>query len=137
MKVKLHLPLVEQELLTLLVHLSSSPVYSGVRVTRSLVLCVIFCRSLFVLLYFFFWPFCCLFFDIWILITPLVFNFGSQRNLILISTCRTVIIMDSFIYAALHYGYNVSMTFWLVNISKPNIVIFSKNIAISWNVCWL
>ena len=29
-----------------------------------------FCRSLFVLLYFFFWPLCCLFFfDIWILIT--------------------------------------------------------------------
>ena len=52
MKVKLHLPLVEQELLTLLVHLSSSPVYSGVRVTRSLVLCVIFCRSLFLLLLF-------------------------------------------------------------------------------------
>jgi len=25
-----------------------------------------FCRSLFVLLYFFFWPLCCLFFNIWI-----------------------------------------------------------------------
>ena len=32
-----------------------------------------FCRSLFVLLYFSFWPLCCLsFFDLWILITPLV-----------------------------------------------------------------
>ena len=32
-----------------------------------------FCRSLFVLLYFFFWPLCCLFFfDIRFLITPLV-----------------------------------------------------------------
>jgi hypothetical protein len=32
-----------------------------------------FCRSLFVRLYFFFWPLCCLFFfDLWILITPLV-----------------------------------------------------------------
>ena len=32
-----------------------------------------FCRSLFVLLSFFFWPLCCLsFFDLWILITPLV-----------------------------------------------------------------
>ena len=29
-----------------------------------------FCRSLFVLLYFFFWPLCCLFFDIRILIAP-------------------------------------------------------------------
>ena len=35
-------------------------------------ICMI-CRSLFVLLYFFFWPLCCLFFfDIRILITPLV-----------------------------------------------------------------
>jgi len=35
-------PLVEQELLTLPEHLSSPPVFSGVRVTRSLVLCVCF-----------------------------------------------------------------------------------------------
>jgi hypothetical protein len=33
---------VEQELLTLPKHLSSPPVFSGVRVTRSLVLCVCF-----------------------------------------------------------------------------------------------
>jgi hypothetical protein len=39
-----------------------------------------FCRSLFVLLYFFFWPSCCLlFFDIWILITPLVYSNSSYR----------------------------------------------------------
>jgi hypothetical protein len=35
-------PLVEQELLTLQEHLSSPPVFSGVRVTRSLVLCACF-----------------------------------------------------------------------------------------------
>jgi hypothetical protein len=35
-------PLVEQELLTILEHLSSSPVFIGVRVTRSLVLYVCF-----------------------------------------------------------------------------------------------
>jgi hypothetical protein len=35
-------PLVEEELLTLPEHLSSPPVFSGVRVTRSLVLCVCF-----------------------------------------------------------------------------------------------
>jgi hypothetical protein len=40
-------PLVEQELLTLPEHLSSAPVFSGVRVTRSL--CVMFCRLLLVL----------------------------------------------------------------------------------------
>ena len=39
-----------------------TPGFSGVRVTRSLVLCVMFCRSLFVLLYFFFLLLCCLFF---------------------------------------------------------------------------
>jgi hypothetical protein len=52
------LPLVEQELLTLLEHMSSPPDFSGVRVTRSLVLCSCF-RSLFVLLSIFFWPLCC------------------------------------------------------------------------------
>ena len=40
--------LVEQELLTLLVDLSSPPVFSGVRVARSLGLCMV-CRSLLVL----------------------------------------------------------------------------------------
>ena len=39
-----------------------------------------FCRSLFVLLYFFFWPLCCLFFiDIKILITPLVSSNSSKH----------------------------------------------------------
>ena len=59
-------------------HLSSPSVFSGVRVTRSLVLCVMFCRSLFVLLFFFFWSLCCLFFfDLWIMITPLVSSNSS------------------------------------------------------------
>ena len=42
MKVARRVPLVEQELLTLPDHLRSSPVFSEVRVTRSLVLCVCF-----------------------------------------------------------------------------------------------
>ena len=64
----------EQKLLTLPEHMSSPPVFSGVRVTRSLVLYVCFVdRCLSVYLSFFFWPLCCLsFFDIRILITPLV-----------------------------------------------------------------
>jgi hypothetical protein len=46
-------------------------VFNWVRVTLSLVLCM-FCRSLFVLLYFFFWASCCkFFFDLQILITSL------------------------------------------------------------------
>jgi len=66
--------LAEQELLTILEHMCSSPV----RVARSLVLCVVFCRSLFVLLSFFSWPLYCLFFDIRILIAPLVSSNSSN-----------------------------------------------------------
>ena len=51
-----------QELHTLPENLSSPVVFCGVRVARSLVFCVVFCRSLFVILYFLFWPLCCLFF---------------------------------------------------------------------------
>jgi hypothetical protein len=44
------------------------------------VMCM-FCRSLFVLLYSFFWPLCCLFFfDLRILITPLVSSNSSYRD---------------------------------------------------------
>ena len=59
-------PLVEQELLTIPEHPSSSPIISWVRDTRSLVLCVMFYRSLFVLLSFFFGLLCCLFFNLWL-----------------------------------------------------------------------
>ena len=51
-----------------------------IKLFRFLVFLCMFCRSLFVLLYFFFWPLCCLFyFDIRILITPLVSSNSSQR----------------------------------------------------------
>ena len=54
-------------------HTSSPPVFQwGLCYSIFGFLCM-FCGSLFVLLYFFFWPLCCLFFfDIRILITPLV-----------------------------------------------------------------
>ena len=48
-------------------------VFSLVRVAQSLVVCVLFCRSLFFLVSVFFWPWRCLsFFDLQILLTPLV-----------------------------------------------------------------
>jgi hypothetical protein len=50
------IPPVEQELLTLREPLSSSPGFSSVSVVRSLVFCVIFCRTLLVFLSLFFWP---------------------------------------------------------------------------------
>ena len=63
-------PLVKRELLTIPKHLSSPPVFSGVRVTRSLVLCVCFVGLCFSFSTFFFWPLCCLsFFDLRIMIT--------------------------------------------------------------------
>ena len=72
-------PLVEQELLTIPEHLSS-PFFSGVHVTRSIVFCVMFCRSLFVLLSFFFFSLCCLFFDLRIMIIPLVSSKSLHLN---------------------------------------------------------
>ena len=56
------MPLVEQELFTLPEHLSSTPVFNGIRVTRSLVLYVYFVDHVLSICTFFFWPLCCLFF---------------------------------------------------------------------------
>jgi len=73
--------LVEQTLPTLPEHLSSPQVFSGFHVTGSLVLCEMFCRSLFVVLSVFFWPLCCLsFFDLQIQITPLVSSNSSSTH---------------------------------------------------------
>ena len=74
--------LVEQELLTLPQHLSSPPVCSGVRVTRSLVLYVCFVDRC---LYFFVWPLFCLFFDIRILITHFASSISSYICITIIS----------------------------------------------------
>jgi hypothetical protein len=63
-------PLVEQELFTLPEHMNSHPVFSEVCITWSLVFSVVFCRLLFILLSFSFWPYCLSFFDLRILITP-------------------------------------------------------------------
>ena len=54
--------------------------FSVVRVTRSFVFCVVFFRSLFAILSLFFWPLCCLSFDLWILITSLVSSNSSYIN---------------------------------------------------------
>ena len=55
-RVTRRVPQVEQELLTHLEHLSSTSVLSGVHTPQSLVFCVVFCSSLFVLLSLFLWP---------------------------------------------------------------------------------
>jgi hypothetical protein len=55
-----------------------TPVFYGVRVIQSIVLCIICCRSLFVLVSFLFWSLCCLsFFDLQLQITHLVYSTSS------------------------------------------------------------
>ena len=68
--------LVWQELLTLLEYLSTLPAFSGVRVTQSLVLCAMFCSSLFVPLSVFFWSLCCLSFCLLVIVLSVLLSFG-------------------------------------------------------------
>ena len=62
-------PLEEQEMVNILEYQSSPSVFCGVRFARSLVLCVVFCRSLFVL---FLGSLCCLSVGLRLLITRLL-----------------------------------------------------------------
>jgi len=60
-------------------HLLSAQFVSGVKVTRSLVACVMLCKSLIVLLFFFFWLLCCQsFLDLQILIYCPISNFSRD-----------------------------------------------------------
>jgi hypothetical protein len=55
----------------------SSPLdFRGVRITRSLVSCAMSCRSLFVLMSFFFWPLCCQFFCLLAIVLSVLLSFG-------------------------------------------------------------
>ena len=64
---------------------SSVQVLSGIRAAQSSVFCVVFCRPLFIILYFFVWPFHCLpFFDLWLPTTLLAstnFSYKTQRSI--------------------------------------------------------
>jgi len=62
--------------------LSGAPLlFSGVHVAWSLVFCIMFYRSLFVLFWFFALPLCCLSFDLRLLITTLVSSNCSHLNM--------------------------------------------------------
>ena len=74
------MPLVEQKLLTIPEHLCSLLVFSGFPVFRSVFLCVLFCRSLFVLLSVFVWSLCCLSFDVRVLNISLVSVTSSMQT---------------------------------------------------------
>ena len=92
-------PLVEQELLNLPEHMSSPRDRFLVGFCYSIFsfMCM-FCRSLFVLLYFFFWPLCCLFFfDIRILITShwyLQTVLNATFNNISVISWRSVLLVE-------------------------------------------
>ena len=75
-------PLVDQELLNLLRHLSYPLAFSRIRVVQSLVFCVAFCWSLFALLSFCVWPLCCLSFDLRFVL-PLWYLQTLLRNIIM------------------------------------------------------
>ena len=108
------LPLVEQELPLPPEHLSSTTIVCGVRVTRTLVLCVCFvdrCLS------FFFWPLCCpFFFDIRILITPLVSSNSSCMGTCVIYETFTKIEYDEIfvIREVIPISFMLSITFYLI-----------------------
>ena len=70
-RVARRVPLVVHELPTFPENMGSSPVFSGIRVARSLVFCVVIWWSLFVLLSFYFWALCSRFLNLRILITTL------------------------------------------------------------------
>jgi hypothetical protein len=73
-----------------------NPVFSGVRVTRSLVLCVVLCRSFVVLLSFFCWSLRCLSIDLRILICKLVFVFCFHFMLVFTwLQCELFVLSDS------------------------------------------
>ena len=118
-------------------HMSSPPVFSGLRVTRTLVLCVMFCRSLFVPFSFLFWPLCCLFFfDLRILTTPLVSSNSSFDCLYLTfsrgrvgQSCFLCIAFSTIAYSmpfvvsvlqptASFYSFGIFNLFFRVNVSN-------------------
>jgi hypothetical protein len=104
---------VEQELLTLMEHPSSPLVFSEIDVARSLVFYVVLCKSLFVLLYFIFWPLCCLSFNLQLLIIPLVssnFSWLITNNLIMWQLSTDLRVIMLVIYWP--EGNNVTVIYW-------------------------
>jgi hypothetical protein len=111
--------------------------FRRIRVTWSLVFCVVFCRSLFVLLFFFFWALCCLsFFDLQILITSLWYlqTLLIQKQVIFMCTKFDIyvfiksyfIIIPVVIWRILEYRYMYTQFFFLFSSPRWAPVIQSK-----------
>ena len=99
-----------------------TPVLSGVRVTRSLVLKNMICRSLFVLLYLFLWSLCCLFiFVIRILITPLASSNSSYSKSQINLTNNGYLIHYLFVSLWVFFAFIV-----LTLLVSPDVFLFSS-----------
>jgi hypothetical protein len=94
---------VDQELLTLPEHPSLPSVFIGVRVSRCLVFCVMFCRSLFVLLSFYIWPFCI--YGFWLPLWYLQTIFGSPDPKGHVSYCHHLASVVNFFKNLLLWKY--------------------------------
>ena len=89
---------------------SGPRLFSGVHVARSLVFCILFHKSLFVLLWFFALPLCCLSFDLRLLVPPVVSSncFPSKKvnnvstwnyyAIILSTDCWSLILQCKYFY---------------------------------------
>ena len=95
--------LVEQKLLILPEHMSSLPGFSGVRVTSSLVFCIMFCRSLFV-------PF--VLFHLAIVLSVLLrytdsdYRFGIFKHFLAITMFQLIAVLP--VWILIFYSYPVS-----------------------------
>jgi hypothetical protein len=105
---------VEQELLTLAPEFTHG--FSGVRVTPYIVFCVMFWRSFFVLLYFFFWPLCCLIFYLRLLIAPLVSSNCSCYSIFsfICMFCRSLFVLLYFSFGHCVVCSSSIYGFWLL-----------------------
>jgi hypothetical protein len=131
-RVTWRVPLVEEELLALPEHLISLSVFSGVRVAQSLVLCVLFCRLLFILLSFFLLSIALSAFlwfttsdylfgilDLWLLITPLhqmesYSNILMTKYLLLVTSAADILFPCLILFFCLHpfLHHYVTLNFW-------------------------
>ena len=84
-----HMSLVKQTLLILPKHPSWPPAFNGVTCCSIITFSTVFCRSLFVFLSFFLWPLYCLFFfNLRLMITPLISSnrYCTHHNLCVMNT---------------------------------------------------
>jgi hypothetical protein len=92
-----------------------------------------FCRSLFVLLYFFFWPLCCLFFfDIRILITPLVSSNSSFSAFVVCRRISSIFYAHSFLLKSYFNGLQLNIGSYV----KMNLMIKCINHYINFTLLY-